>query len=118
MAARLSAIDSRYAGREPVRSFTLPSRPPSALAPLFREEEDDGVLELPGLLQEAEESPDLGVGMGQETGEDLLLAGVHGGARRRPARPSPAPNWGRGVRTVPSGTIPVASWAGEELVAP
>ena len=58
-------------------SLTLPSSPPSALAPLSEKSRTRVLSSWPVSSRKAEQPADLGVGVGEEPGEDLLLAGVH-----------------------------------------
>ena len=64
---------------------------PFGAGPVVGEDHDERVLEEAGRIEGVQETADLRIGMGQETGEHLLLARRACGARPRRGRPSPAP---------------------------
>ena len=58
-------------------SLKLPAWPPSALGAVVGEDHDQRVVQRPEALERREHAADLRIGVGQEAGEDLLLAGQH-----------------------------------------
>ena len=58
-------------------SLTLPAWPPSALAPLSENTMTSVLSSAAEALERGEHAADLRIGVGQEAGEDLLLAGEH-----------------------------------------
>ena len=87
----------------------VPSLPPSELAPLSETMITARVVGVTQVIDEGEHPADLLVGVGQEGGEAL-----HEALGERPLRSSrlsqAGTHGGRGVSTVPSGTMPAASW--------
>ena len=107
---------TRDPGGEPV--LVHAAGPPTLGAgPVVGEEEDEGVLQLAGILQVGEQPADLRVGVGEEAGEDLLLAGMHPALVGRERRPGVDPGRPGGEHRA-LGDHAGGQLAGEDLVAP
>ena len=98
-------------------SLIDPVGPPSELAPLSDTRMTDGVLPVAGLVEEVEDPAQLGVGVGQESGEALhepgrhpLLVGGQGVPGRHPGR--------TGGQFGAGGEQAEVELAGEDLGAP
>ena len=85
--------------------------------PVVREEEDERVVELPHLVEERDEPPDLGVGMAEEAGEHLLHPGVHAPLVGREGGPVGYPRWSRRERGA-LGDHAAVELAGEDALPP
>ena len=90
---------------------------PLGAGPVVGEEQDQGVVEQPPGLEEGDQPADLRVGVGEEAGEDLLLAGVHPAlvvGERRPLVDPRGPGGQHGALGHDAG----GHLAGEGLLAP
>ena len=91
---------------------------PLRAGPVVGEDHDEGVVQRPEALERREDAADLRVGVGQEAGEDLLLAGVHAPLVGRRGRSRPAPTPGARRQHGALGHDARGELAGEHLLAP